>query len=147
MKKYVEIKSEKLQRRTVNDGQLVGTALINESMNHFFHKDVFSWNLILTLNLLEFDLNGLPLEKDLEKIQSYRRYLEEKFNSSSNPNALFLAQVCLNKSCDLIWRLHDPESVNDILNIETNQKSYGFDFGFLMTHDVDWLEVEALIEM
>jgi len=141
LSKYVEIENEKLKIVDMfNDGNK-GFALINESLLNFTHKDIFAWNLIMTLS----NINPMILAQDNSLIENYRKIVEKKFNPIDKPNALFLAQVCVNNECDLIWRVHDPNIVDLVLQEEINSKT--FEFGYIMTPDEDWSEVAALLMM
>ena len=145
-KRYVEIEDEHLKFVGISEDEFEGIALINQTLNNFTHKDIFPWNLIITLSLRELNLNSIPSENEFNKIKAYRVSLEKKFNSTDRPNVLFLAQVCINGKCDLIWRIHEPEIIKEVLSQELVNKSYGFEFGYILTYDNEWLEVGSLIE-
>jgi hypothetical protein len=143
----VIISPERLEKYEANIDDIIGFAIVNSSLNSFRFKEIFPWNLMITLNSIEVDDNLLPTENEMTNIHKFRKKLEREFNFDENPNSLFLANVCANGSCDLTLRIHKPDFVNDYLQEIIKNKSSKYEFGYIMTEDKEWLEVEALIDL
>lgn len=149
MKEYqfVNIEKEILYQIPMEfDGKL-GVCLVNESLNNFEYKKVFPWNLTVRLNYDNADSNGLPTDEQLALIENYRKYLEHKFNKEEKPIALYVGNISVDREADLIWRVHNPDVIDEILKQEISGKSNKFEFGYFMKYDIEWLEVEALIKL
>lgn len=144
---YVKIAQELLYKIPLEmDGKL-GVSLVNESLNNFKFKQIFPWNLTVRLNYKEMDINRLPTDNELPLIENYRKILENKFNSEDKPNVLFVANICVNGESDLIWRVHNPDIIEEVLKREIQVKPIKFEFGYFMKYDIEWMEVEALINL
>ena len=146
-KRYVEIEEEKLSvDKIVLEGK-EGIVKINSSLHHFKHKDIFPWNLVVSLTVNSTTEENPAENEEIKRVESCRRFFEDKFNFGYNPNVLFVAQVYIGDKCDLIWRVHEPEEVAEILKEEVKNKTYHFEFAYDMYHDIDWQDVGGLIDL
>jgi len=144
---YVNIEKEKLFKIGIDKDNVPGFLIVNDSVNYFKYKNIFPWNLSIKLNFIKTGDDLLPTEDEMYEINQYRFYLEKIFNNEEKPNTLFVAIVCVNNECDLIWRVHNPERLDQIMKIEINIKPCKFEFGYRMIDDIHWFEVEDIIDL
>ncbi|NQX97865.1 MAG: DUF695 domain-containing protein [Flavobacteriales bacterium] len=144
---YVQLEEENLYKMSMERNGAEGFVVVNDSLNHFKYKNIFPWNLSIRLNFIETGDDLLPTEDEMYEINQYRFYLEGLFNNEEKPNVLFVGIVCIDDECDLIWRVNDPEKVDEILKIEVKIEPPKFEFGYRMTDDIEWIEVEDLIDL
>ena len=96
---------------------LPGVAVVNSALKHFEPKEVFAWHLSIMLDLKELIGNGMPSKAEVDVINKYEDFLDDKIrgDNKEKPNALFLARITWNATRELIWRVYDPEIVDKFL--------------------------------
>ncbi len=119
-----------------------GVGVVNTALRGFEPKVVFSWHLSLVLQLDDLIEQGMPSATERELIDAFGDTLDHaiKGDDPEKPNALFLSRITWNASRELIWRVFDPEPVNDylqsIINGDAALRPRPFDFR--MDHDPEW---------
>ncbi|MEM6297462.1 MAG: DUF695 domain-containing protein [Bacteroidota bacterium] len=125
--------------RFIQDGHK-GVASFNIALRDLSHKLVFGWHLSIMVHIdnVKTD-NGMPSQADNAEIEKYEDWLDEKLNPDQvKPNALFLSRVTWNSTIELIWRIHNPEEVNDFLQEVLQERNYPFPFDYRIDPDGDW---------
>lgn len=121
---------------------LPGVGVINTALRDFEPRVVFGWHLSLMLELDDLIENGMPSVEEREVVDRFGDSLDLaiKGRDSEKPNALFLGRITWNATRELIWRVFDPEPVNDHLQSIINQVGdvSPRPFDFRMDHDPDW---------
>lgn len=116
-----------------------GIALINRALVGFAPRIVFRWHLSIMFELKDLIDNGMPSLAERAILDPFGDQLGRAIKSDDErPNALFLARVTWNASRELIYRVHDPEPVNDLLQRIVRGRSYPRDFDFQLDDDPDW---------
>lgn len=117
-----------------------GVATINTALKYFEPKIVFSWHLSIMLDLDDLTDNGMPSKEEQKIIESFEDILDKaiKGPNSDKPNALFLASIACNKTCELIWRVYDPEIANNYLNQIINTSIPPCPFDYRIDEDENW---------
>ena len=131
----------------VQDG-FHGIAYINKSLIDFEPKEVFGWHLSIMFDLEETGDNGMPSIKERELLDEYGEKLDIniKGQDKEKPNALFLGRITWNKTRELIWRVHDPEAINNYLQKIIVDDSSPRSFDYRIDPDVDWKLAEWHLE-
>ncbi|MEM6297125.1 MAG: DUF695 domain-containing protein [Bacteroidota bacterium] len=116
-----------------------GIARVNIALANLDHKFLFTWQLSLLLELKTTQDDGQPTSEDQKEISRYEKWLDEQLNPDDDrPNALFLSRVTWNKTVELVWRIHNPEEANEILQDIIEEKDYPFPFDYQIDPDEDW---------
>ena len=119
-----------------------GSAVVNVALRDFEPKIVFGWHLSLIVELDDVDEDNMPTDAERDVIDEFGKRLDIAIigNDSEKPNAVFLAQVLFNGTLELIWRVYEPERVNEFLQSlykeSGDQKPREFDFQ--MEYDPEW---------
>ena len=127
-----------------------GSAVINVGLRGFEPKIVFGWHLSLILELVGVDEDKMPTDAEREVIDEFGKSLDIAIvgQDLEKPNAVFLGQILWNGTLELIWRVFDPEPVNDylqsIVNETGDRRPRAFDFR--MEHDPQWKICEWHLE-
>jgi hypothetical protein len=141
MKEYrVVIPEEKYRILEFVQETLPGLAVVNASLKNFEFKKVFSWHCSIWINLENFIENGMPTTKESEIIKNFSDWLDEKIKGEDKekPNALFLAKITWNESCELIWRVFEPEITSNFLKELIDKKEFPRKFDYRIDSDKEW---------
>ena len=123
----------------------LGSAVINVALRGFEPKIVFGWHLSLVLELSDVDEDNMPTDAERDVIDEFGKTLDIAIiGDLEKPNAVFLGQVLWNGTLELIWRVFEPEQVNDYLQSIVNETGdrRPRTFDFQMEHDPDWEKCE-----
>ena len=125
----------------VDDGKPV-IIVQNTSLRRFKAKDVFGWSCSLIMSYKETIENGLPTSEESELVYNYLEDLSKQIvGDTSYPNALYLARITWNGTCEVIWQINNPEPVDMLLKGIIESKSYPRDFDYKMEYDAKWKNV------
>ena len=117
----------------------LGVAAINTALRELEYKVVFGWHLSIMLHFDKVRKNGLPNETSHKKVEKFESQLSKWLNPIlKKPNALFLGRVTWNKTAELIWRVHNPEETNKVIQNTLQEKLYPFPFDYRIDPDTDW---------
>jgi hypothetical protein len=121
--------------REFRQRDLPGFATINAALRGFEPKLAFSWHLSV---LLQFDLieNRLPSPDEQKTLYEFEDKLDGLIKA--NGNALFLARVTHDAHRELIWRVHDPEAVNSVIQNIVRAKNHPREFDWRIEDDHGW---------
>jgi hypothetical protein len=117
--------------------ELPGIAVINEQLAAFEPKIVFAWHLSVMVQLQDLALFGMPTQQEREVLDAFGSILDGAFcgDDREKPNALFLARITWNETREIIYRVYNPEPINDYLAGLIEMKSYARPFDFRIDHD------------
>ena len=121
--------------------------VIQDSLKKFEFKDIFCWNLSIVFYLNDVGNNGMSNGNEISIILDYCESLEKIFNDNpEKPNALFLFRETYDGVCHVVWRVHDADKVDAILQkvIEENKQPREFDY--VMKYDEEWKLVEWYLQ-
>lgn len=136
----VIIPKEEYQIIEFKQDKLPGIGVINKSLYEFEPKIVFSWHCSIMLDFENLIENGMPSSNDRTKAEEFENYLDDKIKGENKekPNALFLGRITWNGTRELIWRVYNPELVNDLLQNIISNKTYPLKFDFRIDNDKEW---------
>jgi hypothetical protein len=117
-----------------------GIAVVNEALASFEPKVVFAWHLSIMIQFEDLVLNGMPSQSERKLVDSWGELVDAavKGENPDKPNALFLARITWNSTRELIYRVYEPEAVNQYLVNVIDSKSYPRNFDYRMEHDSEW---------
>ena len=120
----------------------LGSAVINISLRGFEPKIVFGWHLSLVVDLEDVDEDNMPTDGERDVIDQFGKTLDMAIlgPDPDKPNAVFLGQVLWNGTLELIWRVFEPDRVNEFLQSIVNEKGdrRPRPFEFQMEYDPEW---------
>ena len=116
--------------------------VVNTSLRKFKAKDVFGWSLSLVMKYNDLADNGMPTHEESNLVYDYLEGLsKEIIGDSVHPNALYLARVTWNGTCEVIWQVNNPKPVHEFLQRIIEDKSYPREFDYKMEYDAKWKNV------
>lgn len=122
----------------VQEGDL-GVAAINTALRGFKHRLVFGWHFSIMLHFENVKKNGMPIDADHKRTEQFEDELADLLNHNlEKPNAIFLGRITWNSTAELIWRVHDADDANNIVQRVLSEKAYPFPFDYRIDPDVEW---------
>ncbi|MDR0322169.1 MAG: DUF695 domain-containing protein [Treponema sp.] len=114
--------------------------VMNNSLSDFKPKDAFPWHLSI---IIQFDTlidNGMPAQSETDLSIPFEENIDVQLKGTdeNKPNALFLARKTWNGIRELIYRVHDPEMANNVLQNIIENKTYSKEFEYNMELDKKW---------
>jgi hypothetical protein len=115
---------------------LPGFATVNTALAEFEPKIVFSWHLSLLLQCVDLIKNRLPSPDEQKVLYAFEEKLDPLIKA--NGNALFLSRVTHDGLRELIWRVHDPEIANSVIQNIFRTKDHPRAIDYRMEEDREW---------
>ena len=82
---------------------------------------------------------SLPIETEFEIVSKFDDFLQENIKGDlEKPNALFFARITWNSTLQIIWKVFNPEQVNNFLNDLIEYKNYPRYFDYRIEEDENW---------
>lgn len=140
MEKRVIIPEESFEMIDFEQEGLPGIAVVNEALADFEHKDVFVWNCSIMIDMEEADEDGLPSDDEMDVLRQFEGFLDVniKGEDREKPNALFVGRILWDSTYELIWKVYEPDVVNDFLKAVIENEDYPREFDFQIEEDEDW---------
>ena len=133
------IPEEKYQIIEFNQNELPGIAVVNSNLKDENLKKIFNWNCSILIDLNDVTENGLPIETEFEIVSKFDDFLQENIKGDlEKPNALFFARITWNSTLQIIWKVFNPEQVNNFLNDLIEYKNYPRYFDYRIEEDENW---------
>lgn len=135
----VVIPEERHQIVEFRQDDLPGIAVINSSLADFQPRKVFRWHLSILIEFVDVIENGMPSQADRDLVDPFGDSIDLRLEDSpAKPNALFLARITWNATRELIYRVHNPEVANAVLQEIIASHGYPREFDFRMEDDPEW---------
>ncbi len=115
---------------------LPGVATINSALVEFEPKVVFGWHLSIMIAAQDLDDQQLPTPDEQQTLDVFEGELAPIMKA--NGNALFLGRVTNDGWRELIYRIYDPEPVNEYLQGLIASKKHRRPFDFRIDPDEGW---------
>lgn len=113
--------------------------VVNWALVEFQPKEVFGWHLSIIIKFEDLIDNQMPSQADRDVVDPFGDQLDTELKGDpSHPNALFLARMTWNGTREVIYRVHDPEVANELLQTMIREESYPREFDFRMEGDPTW---------
>jgi len=133
------IPEEKYQIIEFNQNELPGIAVVNSNLKDENLIKIFNWNCSILIDLNDVTENGLPIETEFEIVSKFDDFLQENIKGDlEKPNALFFARITWNSTLQIIWKVFNPEQVNNFLNDIIENKNYPRYFDYRIEEDENW---------
>lgn len=117
-------------------GKDPAVVVINSALRAFEDREAFPWHLKLNIACKFIGANGMPTTQEVEILQC----LEDEISSvlQAGKNAIFLARITCRGERDLLYRVHDPEAANDVLQQLVSAPSQLREWEYRIEQDADW---------
>ncbi len=139
MKKYyVEVPDEEYKTIKFIQEEYSGMAFINVKIKNFEPKAVFPWHFSIMIELDNCEDDGLP--NSVENLNLLENDLRNQIigDNENKPNGLFLARIFWNHTCELIWRIYNPEILNEYIQKIIDNGLWKEIFDYRIDNDEDW---------
>lgn len=124
---------------TFREDDLPAVAVINEGLLNFTDRASFPYNLSIIIQCNECMNNGLPTERELATLSNFEESIKKDIEGDGNqPNALFFCRISWNETREMIWKIKDPQLVNEYITHIQNQKMCVREFDFSCDKDPNW---------
>ena len=140
----VEIPEEEYSVMEWEESELPCVAMINSALKDFEPKIVFSWHLVVEIDLHELIDNGMPSQEEREIVDPFCDQLDKEIKFGGN--ALFLARETWNGLRTYIWRVYSPEIANEHLKYLLEYKKYPRPFEYRMEQDKEWEKAQWYVD-
>ncbi len=114
---------------------LPGVATINSALVEFEPKVVFGWHLSIMIAAQDLDDQQLPTPDEQQVLDAFEAELAPIMKA--NGNSLFLGRVTNDGWRELIYRIYEPEPVNEYLQGLISSKKHLRPFDYRIDPDKD----------
>ena len=110
--------------------------VVNSALRRFDARDSFSWHLTVTIDCKALGAKGMPTANEVNVLNR----LEDRLSLSveAEGNAVFLARVTCRGKRELIYRVHDPEKANNLLQELISTPTQLREWEYRMEQDLGW---------
>ena len=110
--------------------------VVNTSLRKFKHKELYGWKF------KDMAMNGMPTTDESNFVFDYIEELDKTIKGDSiQPNAVYLARITWNGTCEVIWQVKDPKVVHEYLGGIINNKTYPRELDYRIEYDKKWEKV------
>lgn len=118
--------------------------VVNTSLRKFKHKELYGWTCSLVIKYKDTAMNGMPTTDESNFVYDYIEKLDKTIKGdSTQPNAVFLARITWNGTCEVIWQVKDPKIVHEYLGGIINSKTYPRELDYRIELDKKWEKVSV----
>ena len=115
---------------------LPGIAIINSALVEFEPKVVFAWHLSIMIEAQELGENNMPTPDEQKTLYQFEDEMVPSIKA--NGNAVFLGRVTNDGRRELVYRIYDPEPVNEYLQGLISSKTHLRPFDYRIDPDENW---------
>ena len=118
------------------------TVLLNSALKEFKHKKTYGWTCSLVISFKDMTEDGVPTNEEYNYVIDYVETLDKDIKGrTSDPNALLLARIIWNGTCEVIWQIKDPEPVHQYLGDIIRSNSYPRELDYRIEYDKKWKKI------
>lgn len=140
--KRVKIPEEKFSVVESFANEKPAIIVVNTSLAKFKHKKLYGWTCSLVIQYKDTAMNGMPTTEESEFVYNYIEELGKVIKGDTNqPNAVFLARITWNGTCEVIWQVKDPKKVHEYLGGIIINKTYPREMDYRIEYDKKWEKV------
>ncbi|MBO5467529.1 MAG: DUF695 domain-containing protein [Prevotella sp.] len=140
--KTVKIPEREFVVRTSTSGNKPALIVANTSLKKFEHKELYGWTCSLVISFKETTIDGMPTTEESDFVYNYIEELDKKIKGDAKqPNALYLARITWNGTCEVIWQVKDPKAVHEYLGGIITNKTYPRELDYQIEYDAKWKNV------
>lgn len=126
-------------------GDDLAVVVVNTALRKFEDRGEFPWHLHLIVECQLLAKNGMPTSEELIVLERFEEDVTQALQCREK--ALFLARVTCRGERQLIYRVHDPEIANDLLQAFLEVSSRQREWQYRMEHDPDWVLAKPELEL
>lgn len=140
--KPIVIPEEKFSLFALSSEEKPVTVVLNSALKKFKHKKTYGWTCSLVIKFKDTTSNGMPTNDEYNYVIDYVEKLDKDIKGKTDaPNALFLARIIWNGTCEVIWQTKDPEPVHQYLGDIIRSNSYPRELDYRIEYDKKWKKI------
>lgn len=116
--------------------------IVNDALRGFEPKEIFPWHLSIIIIAVGLAERGMPDPEEQEILYAIGDELEQALVAAPTElgarNVLYFARSTWNGQRELLFRVHDPEIANQVLQSEIASRNWVRDWDFRMEEDFTW---------
>lgn len=116
--------------------------MVNDAMRGFEHQEIFPWHLSIIIFAVGLADRGMPDPEEQEILNAIGDEIEDALVAALTefgaPNVLYFARSTWDGQRELMFRVHDPEVANAVLQEKISSKKWERGWDFRMEEDRDW---------
>jgi len=117
---------------------------VNTSLRKFKHKELYGWTCSLVIKFKDTTMDGMPTTDESNYVFDYIEELDRAIKGDSiQPNAIYLAKITWNGTCEVIWQVKDPKVVHEYLGGIIKNKTYPRELDYRIEFDKEWEKVSV----
>lgn len=116
--------------------ELPGFALVNAGLQSADYRPRYVWHLSILIACNDLVGRRLPSPDEQATLNEFEDKIAPIIEAGSN--AVFLARVTHDGLRELIWRVHDPEPANAMLQHMIQTKGHPREFDYRIDRDAGW---------
>ncbi len=118
--------------------------VVNTGLRKFKHKELYGWTCSLVIKFKDTAMNGMPTTDESNYVYNYIEGLDRIIKGDApEPNALYLARITWNGTCEVIWQVKDPKVVHEYLGSIIKTETYPRELDYRIEHDEKWEKVSV----
>ena len=110
--------------------------VVNSALRAFDDRQAFPWHLRISIDCKLLGANGMPTAAEGDVLHRLEDRIFRPLQASQN--AIFLARVTARGERVLLYRVHDPEAANEVLQALISAPSQLREWDYQMEHDSGW---------
>lgn len=142
--------SYNLVETTDEDGAkalMVINAALQQHKDDIAIKQVFCYYCSVIFDYQEVDDNLWPSSKEFAIMRDYvDRFDRDLKICEEHPNALFVARITHNGTCQMIWMLHDAQIAVNYLNDVISNGNQIREFDYRIESDPNWSYIDWFLQ-
>jgi hypothetical protein len=115
----------------------------NFAYQEFAHKGEFPWFLRITIDVVDYNENGHPMDDEAETLNSFEDFLDSKIKEGAI--AHYIGRTTLYKKRELLYYLNTPDKVRFILDSIREDAVPVRNFEYTIQKDTEWREVDYIL--
>lgn len=122
--------------------------VVNTGLRKFKHKELYGWTCSLVIKFKDTAMNGMPTTDESNYVYDYIEGLDKIIKGdATQPNALYLARITWNGTCEVIWQVKDPKAVHEYLGSIIKTETYPREMDYRIEHDEKWEKVSVYLKI
>ncbi|HIE4563355.1 TPA: DUF695 domain-containing protein [Stenotrophomonas maltophilia] len=110
--------------------------VVNSALRNFKNLAAFPWHLRINIDCKLQGQNGMPTTEESKVLHNLEVSIATPLQATHN--AIFLARITARNQRVLLYRVHDPEAANDVLQILSTEDTPLREWEYEMEHDATW---------
>jgi hypothetical protein len=116
-----------------NDPAIV---VVNSALRTFKNREIFPWHLRISIDCKLLGAQRMPTSEELDALNCLEEIISIPLQKKKN--AIFLARVTARGQRILLYRVHNPEIANEVLQTVISHPKQVREWDYQMENDSGW---------